>query len=632
MSGSLNGQSSFNCRSDGDDPKDDKRSGPGALITWPQLFSMAMLPFHMQRASFASPSVVTAVLILACSSFLAGQTAPPGSGQTKIRKEYNVLIPMRDGIRLSSNIYRPDSEGKFPVVLVRTPYGKDSKAVSGQAEYFAQHGYAYVTQDVRGRYDSEGDFTVLANEAHDGYDTIEWFAKQSWSNGNVGTFGGSYLSWNQWLAAEERPPHLKAMVVQSTPPDIFDVAWSGAFSINNIFWCILLDGRTNQDLSVYDEHLSSHLPVSTMNEVAGRHLDKTFQAWIQHDSFDDFWRVQGYQNRLSRVNVPVLHLDGWYDMRDVSATLSNYNTILKGGLAPQRVVIGPWEHAGYDARKIGDIDFGPEAVIDRKALFLTWYDCYLQQKNCEEIKRIPPLKVFLLGENRWQDEQEWPPKRAQATQFYFHSQGHANTSTGDGGLTRTLPGNEPADHYIYDPNDPTTVILQSNSGKDALSADQRKAESRPDMLVFTSPPLDAPLEVSGHIQARLWAASSAPDTDWVVRLVDVHPDGHAQRLLDEIVRARYRESTTFARSYEKFSLLTPGKIYDYDIDIGDIANVFLKGHRIRVEIASSFFPLYSRNLNTGKDNLTTTELKPAHQTLYHDAEHPSQITLPLVPH
>jgi hypothetical protein len=244
---------------------------------------------------------------------------------------------------------------------------------------------------------------------------------------------------------------------------------------------------------------------------------------------------------------------------------------------------------------------------------------------------MPPVKIFLMGENRWRNEQEWPPNRARQTPFYFHSQGHANTLTGDGTLSSTAPPKEPSDHYTYSPKDPTTVVLQSASGKDALTADQRKAESRPDMLVFTSAAAETPLEVSGHIQVKLWATSSAPDTDWVVRLVDVHPDGYAQRLVDEIVRARYREAPTFARSYQRFSLLAPGKIYEYSIDVGDIANVFLKDHRIRIEIASSFFPLYSLNLNTGQNNLISTDTQPAHQTVYHDAEHPSQIILPIVP-
>jgi len=573
-------------------------------------------------------------LLLARAS--AQSSAAAGETLFKVHKEYNVLIPMRDGIRLAAHIYRPEAKGRFPVIVSRTPYGKDSKSIFSMAEFFAQHGYAYVTQDVRGRYDSEGEFTVLTHEAQDGYDTIEWLARQPWSSGSVGTFGGSYLSWDQWLAAEQQPPHLKAMVVQSTPPDIFQVAWRGAFFINGLFWCLLLDGRTNQDLSVYDEHLTDHLPVSTLDEAARRHLDKTFRAWVQHDSLDDFWKPQSYEDNLARVNVPVLHLDGWYDMRDVSVTLKNYNRLLhEAGSAAarqgQRVVIGSWEHGGYAARKIGDIDFGPEAVIDGKRLLLKWYDCFLQEKNCDETAKIPPVRIFVLGENKWRDEQEWPPKRAQITPFYFHSQGHANTSAGDGSLSHIAPGNEPKDEYTYDPRDPTTMVLQSASGVDAMTADQRKAELRPDMLVFTSAAAETPVEVSGHIQVKLWAASSAPDTDWVVRLVDVHPDGYAQRLLDEIVRARYRELPPYTQSYQQFSLLTPGKIYQYSIDLGDIANVFLKGHRIRVEIASSFFPVYSRNLNTGRDNLTTTETQTAHQTIYHDAEHPSQILLPVIP-
>jgi len=581
-------------------------------------------------------TAIACVLCLLPARASAQNSAATDEAQFKVHKEYNVLIPMRDGIRLAAHIYRPEAKGRFPVIVSRTPYGKDSKSIFSMAEFFAQHGYAYVTQDVRGRYDSEGEFTVLVNEAQDGYDTIEWLARQPWSSGSVGTFGGSYLSWDQWLAAERQPPHLKAMVVQSTPPDIFHVAWRGAFFTNSLFWCLLLDGHTNQDLSVYDEHLTDHLPISNLDEAAGRHLDKTFRAWVQHDSLDDFWKPQSYEENLAHVNVPVLHLDGWYDMRDVSATLKNYNRLLHeaGSTAArqgQRVVIGPWAHAGYDKRKIGDIDFGPEAVANGKALLLQWYDCFLQNKNCDGIAKIPPVRIFVLGENKWRDEQEWPPKRAQITPFYFHSQGHANTSAGDGSLSNIAPVNEPKDVYTYDPKDPATVVLQDSSGKDALTADQRKAESRSDMLVFTSTAAEAPIEVSGHIQVKLWAASSAQDTDWVVRLVDVHPDGYAQRLLDEIVRARYRELPSFTQSYRRFSLLTPGKIYQYSIDLGDIANVFLKGHRIRVEIASSFFPLFSRNLNTGKDNLTTTEMQPAHQTICHDAEHPSQILLPVIP-
>lgn len=293
-----------------------------------------------------------------------------------VRAEFNVMIPMRDGVKLAADILRPDRPGKFPVLLSRTPYGKYSKASYQQAQYFAQHGYVYVNQDVRGRFDSEGDFEVLVNEGRDGYDSIEWLAAQPWSDGNVGTFGGSYGAWDQFLTAEEQPPHLRAMVVQSTPPDIFLTAWwHGAFFMNELFWCALVDDRVNQELSMYgDPQIPLSLPVINMDQKLGRRLDKTFRAWIEHDTYDGFWRRQAYQANLPRVRVPVLHVDGWYDFHDVSATLANYNALTSSAASAlargnQRVVIGPWWHGSYEQRKAGAIDFGPEAAIDRKALY-----------------------------------------------------------------------------------------------------------------------------------------------------------------------------------------------------------------------------------------------------------------------
>lgn len=544
------------------------------------------------------------------------------------------MIPTRDGVKLAADIQRPDAPGKFPVILGRTPYGRYSKEAFARAEYFAQRGYVYVNQDVRGRFDSEGDFEVLVNEGRDGYDTIEWLARQPWSDGNIGTFGGSYESWDQWLAAEQQPPHLRTMIVQSTPPDIFLTAWwRGAFEMNTIFWCVLLDGRVNQELSVYsDPQIMLHLPVVTMDEALGRRLEKTFRLWIEHNIFDDFWKRQSYQAEISRVTVPVLHVDGWNDLRDVSATLQNYNTMVRQGGSDaarknQRVIIGPWAHGNYDHQKIGPIDFGPDAVIDRKALYLKWYDCYLENKHCDQVQAQAPVRIFTMGENRWRDEQEWPPRRARVMPYYFHSQGHANTSSGDGRLTLTSPATEPADRYTYDPHDANTLDMGED---DAFTQDQRKPEAKNDMLVFTSDVLEAPVEVSGPIQVKLWAASSAPDTDWVARLVDVHPDGYAQRLVDTIVSARYHGESAYPRSQSDFSLLSPGVIREYTLDLWDISNLFQKGHRIRVEIASAYLPIFARNLNTGENNLTATEMQPAQQTIYHDSAHPSRILLPIV--
>jgi len=408
---------------------------------------------------------------------------------------------------------------------------------------------------------------------------------------------------------------------------------NGAFQINDIFWCALLDGHINQDLSLTDPQVAFHLPVNTMDEAMGRRLEKTFRAWMEHPTFDDFWQRQAYTAHLAKVTVPVLHLDGWYDYRDISATLHNYNFMIREGGSPearrnQRVVIGPWAHGGYDQRKHGDIDFGPDSVIDRKALFLSWYDCHLEKKNCDRIASQPPVRIFVMGENHWRDEQEWPLRRAQPTKYYLHSEGHANSSGGDGRLSLAIPAAERADHYSYDPRDPNVIQMEPG---DSLSADQRKAEERQNMLVFTSETLEAPLEVSGPIQVKLWTASSARDTDWVARLIDVHPDDYAQRLTDAIVRAKYHGDSEYPRSPSEFFLQSPGVAREYTLDLWDISHVFLKGHRIRVEIASGFLPLFSRNLNTGEDNLTTTKTQTAEQTVYHDAEHPSYITLPIVP-
>jgi putative CocE/NonD family hydrolase len=553
----------------------------------------------------------------------------------KVRHEFNVMVPMRDGIKLAADVSRPDAEGKFPVILARTPYGKFSRAAFEQAEYFAQRGYVYVNQDVRGRYDSEGEFEVLVNEGRDGHDTIEWLARQSWADGNVGTYGGSYLAWDQWLAAEEQPPHLRAMVVQSTPPDIYLTAWwNGAFSINSLFWCLLLDGRVNQELSVYtDPAIQLHLPVNTLDQAFGRRMDKTLHAWIEHATFDEFWKRQAYQDRLSRVTVPVLHVDGWYDFRDVSATLENYNRMIREATSPvakqnQRVIIGPWAHGNYDHQKLGDIDFGTEAVIDRKALYLKWFDHHLKKKDYELVEAQAPVRIFVMGANRWRDEQEWPLQRARMTPYFFHSDGHANSSAGDGRLTPAAPIAEPVDHYTYDPLDATVLAMGPG---ESLTADQRKPESRSDMLVFTSEALEAPVEVSGRIRVKLWAGSSAPDTDWVARLVDVHPDGYAQRLTDGIVRARYAEKSQYRRSHDELPPITPGTAREYTLDLWDISNVFLKGHRIRVEIASAYLPIFARNLNTGENSLTSTAAQRAQQTIYHDAAHPSHVVLPVVP-
>lgn len=501
--------------------------------------------------------------ILICLAWMAilntgmGQkTEPSGAVSYKVKWEYNVLVPMRDGVKLSANISRPDDEGHFPVIVDRTPYGKNRKPFFDNAAYFAQHGYVYVMQDCRGRYDSEGEFNPWIQERHDGYDTIEWAARQPWSDGKVGTTGGSYGAWDQMFAAEEQPEHLKTMIVISTPPDIYRAAYQdGAFGLQTLDWAIIVDGRTFQEYPSDLAEAYLHLPVNSMDKAAGRSMPETFRAWTQHETYDDYWKQRSFLNKLSRINVPVLHIDGWYDSPD--ATFENYNGMIAQGARAsgrQKVILGPWLHSTFSSSKVGDIDFGPDAPIDLKAASLDWYDCQLKGLNCDQAYADGPIKLFVMGENRWRSEKEWPLKRAQLTPFYFHSTGHANTRSGDGSLSKELPTKEPADSFTYDPKDP----VPSTDDPAAMGArsvlDERPVELRKDVLMFTSAVLQEPVEVTGPIRIKLWAASSAKDTDWAAKIIDVHPDGEAQRLQDGILRARTRESE------EHPSLLTPGKI------------------------------------------------------------------------
>lgn len=578
---------------------------------------------------------MTCWVLVVIGAFSAEALAQGDAGQSqaeyKVKKQYNVQIPMRDGVKLSADVYRPEADGKFPVILCRTPYSNDSKAQFDFGMYFASHGYVYMAEDSRGRLDSGGTFLPLFDEGRDGYDTIEWAAGQPWSTGKVGTIGGSYAGWNQWLAAVEGNDHLKTMISIVTPPDPFlNVPYqNGAFLLGMADWMILIDGRSIQDLSSYDlVSLYRHLPVRTMDEAAGRHAN-WWREWTDHNSYDEYWKKVSYQDKFERVKVPVLHVTGWYDDDQVGA-LVNYPGMLARGGSPearsgQKLLIGPWPHRVNAGRKLGDIDFGPDATIDINGVYLRWFDCQLKAIGCRQLMNEAPVRLFIMGDNRWRDESEWPLSRAQVKSFYFTSQGKANSFMGDGGLTEAKPGNDPPDHFTYDPANPVPFILVPGALQLGTTEDQRAVESRQDVLVYTSAVLEQAIEVTGPVRVKLWAASSAPDTDWTGKLIDVHPNGYAQRLLDGIMRARFRES------YERPSVLQSNQVYEYTIDLWATSNVFQKDHRIRLEISSSSFPKYTRNLNTGENNETSTAMRIAQQTIYHDAAHPSHVLLPIIP-
>jgi putative CocE/NonD family hydrolase len=550
----------------------------------------------------------------------------------EIRIDRDIRVPMRDGITLSADIYRPRQEGRYPAIVIRTPYGKTTKAIYENGTYFAERGYAVIYFDVRGRGDSDGEFVPYRSEAQDGYDCIEWAAAQPWCTGDVGTMGGSYLARVQWLAAVTQPPHLKAMICSVTPSDPF-VEWpTGVPTPHHLCWLYMTSGRVMQNVDVVDwESIYWHLPLETMDELTGR-PSRHWREEFAHPCLDDWWKHISYQTQFHKVDVPVLHISGWYDDEQVGTPL-NFIGMTRGAASEkarssQKLLMGPWPHQINASTRLGEIDFGPDSLIDLKGYQLRWFDYWLKAKQ-NGIMDEPAVRLFVMGENRWREEREWPLARTEWTKYHIHSRGKANSRFGDGWLSPDAPaadGREAAtDRYLYDPANPVPFITDPTSVQIGGPDDYAAIERRDDVLVYSTEPLAEDVEVTGPVKMELYAASSAADTDFMVKLLDVWPNGFAQRLTDGMVRARFRDGM------DKPSLIEPGKIYKYEIDCWNTSHVFLKGHRIRIEIASSAFPKYDRNPNTGAPLGKTDEMIVAEQTIYHDADHPSAIVLPIIP-
>ncbi|MBI2941647.1 MAG: CocE/NonD family hydrolase [Chloroflexi bacterium] len=576
----------------------------------------------------------------------------------------NVPIPMRDGVRLYADVYRPVAPGRYPVLLMRTPYGKSLVAsIAGALDPVraTRAGYVIVAQDTRGRFTSEGDFTPWIYEGRDGYDTIEWCAAQSWSTGAVGTYGGSYVGFVQWLAARERPPHLKAMVPLLTFADLRTDLWyvGGALALGVVAsWYLgavapdrLMRERPARERYAADLErllddidrlgpLLRQLPLAEFHPFAGDSLAPGFFDVIAHAEDPAFWAPTDIAAHHDEITVPALNVGGWYDIF-LGATIRNYVGMRQRGgqsqeqeaRAGQRLLIGPWDH-GPLTNVVGEHDFGIRSarlMIDLDGIMLRWFDYWLKGE-ANGVDAEPPVRLFVMGENRWRTESDWPPARARMTRYYLHSGGRANTLRGDGQLSTEPPGaTVPPDHYLYDPHDPVPTrggpLCCSRAILPGGAYDQRPIEERADVLVYSAPPLDTPVEVTGPITVHLWAQSSAPDTDFTAKLVDVGPCGYARNLVDGVIRARYR------RGLDRPKLLEPGEVAEYTIDLWATSNVFQPGHRIRLEISSSNFPRIDRNPNTGHPLGTDREadLRPAMQTIYHDAARPSHVVLPIVP-
>lgn len=546
----------------------------------------------------------------------------------EVRILFNQRVPMRDGVTLSADVYLPAGEPcKRPVILTRTPYLKSNMLVVERAQQYVKSGYVFVAMDVRARGDSDGEnFNPYFNEGRDGYDSVEWCAAQEWSDGNVGTQGGSYLGTIQWLTALEQPPHLRAMVVLVPPSDPFVETPTGVPSPIHLCWLHYVSGRVTQPMDAVNwEQIYTHLPLLTMDEQAGR-VDWRWRTNFEHTRLDEYWQPLCYQQRFEELSIPVLHISGWYDDEQVGTPLNYIGMTTRGATtearSSQRLLMGPWGHNVNSSSKMGELDFGSQAVIDLHGEVVRWFDRWLRGTA----KTDAPVRIFIMGENAWRDEQEWPLARAQWTPFYLRGHGQANSRFGDGTLSITAPdAHEPADSYTYDPGHPTPFITDAISSQVGGADDYSAIQRRDDVLVYETEPLEQDTEVTGPVRVDLYASSSALDTDFMAMLIDVWPNGFRQRLCDGMVRARFRDGM------EHPTLIEPGRIYRYSIDCWNTAQVFKAGHRICLQISSSAFPKYDRNLNTGADLGVTSEFVSAEQRIYHDATHPSALVLPVIP-
>lgn len=576
--------------------------------------------------------------VLVAAALHAAETYP-------VVLQHGIEVKMRDGVTLRADIYRPKADGRFPVLLQRTPYNKSGGAAFGMMA--ASQGYIVIIQDVRGRFTSDGEWYPFKNEPNDGYDTVEWAAALPYSSGKVGMWGGSYVGATQMLAAIAHPPHLAGICPVVTSSNYheswtyqggafeqwFNQSWTSGLAHDTLNRTVAKN--TNAVLGEWKLPINSY-PLFNFPEASGipsnsNALAPYYLDWLAHPAYDDYWKSISIEEHFTDITVPVLTIAAWYDIF-LGGSLHNFIGVkAHGGSEAARraqhllVVVGG--HAG-SGQKIGDVDFGPAAIENAEDdATLSWYD-YLFKGVQNDFSR-KPVKIFVMGINQWRDEDDWPLARTQSTKYFLHSSGGANSVSGNGSLSTSAPRSEPFDHYVYDPSKPVPTIggpLCCDSSHLAPGPkDQRAVEGRDDVLVYSTPVFSQDTEVTGPISLELYANSSAVDTDFTAKLVDVAPDGFAQNLTEGIIRARYRDSR------EKSSLMNPGQVYKFTIDVWSTSNVFRKGHVLRLEISSSNFPRFDRNLNTGEDAASAQRFVSATNAVYHDAEHPSALILPVVP-
>jgi len=632
----------------------------------------------MLKISF-SPRRLAAQVVLFCVAFAAlaqAQSQP----QYEVQATKNVMVPMRDGVKLVADIYRPaqngkPAEGRFPVLLVRTPYTRAFQD-RANAAFFVPRGYVFIVQSIRGRYGSEGHWRFFRDDPADGFDTAAWIAAQPWSDGSIGMLGGSYDGGTQHAMALAHPPALKALVplVAATNVGRYGLRHNGAFELRFFTWLFTIgnpvdspqypayypgDEETQRALAQNARNYKQYMmappfrPGTTPLRLAPDY-DSELAEIMSHGDYDAYWKNIGVDvlNHLQEhKDIPMHHVSGWYDSWDINTANVNYTNLARTKKSPQHLTMGPWTHTGLGQSFAGEAEFGPEAKVDISQLELAWMDRWLKGIQ-NGVEKEGPVRIFVMGggdghktpEGRlfvgghWRTEREWPLKRAVDTPYYLHA---------DHSLGTEKPRAGKPSQYKFDPKNPAPSIggnVSSQMGAMEAGAfdqhcrpevlgckDQQSLSKRSDVLVFQSEPLKEDMEVTGPLVVTLWASSSAPDTDFTAKLVDVYPpskdfpDGVKLNIGDSIVRARYRDSL------EKATLMKPGQIYKFRIELYPTSILLAKGHRIRVDISSSNFPRFDVNPNTGEPLNQNTKTAVATNTIYHDAEHPSNIVLPVIP-
>ncbi len=560
--------------------------------------------------------------------------------------EEQVMIPMRDGTRLAASIMRPAAGHPVPTVLIRSPYDKTAQRL--QQAQWADAGYAFVRQDVRGRYDSEGEFYPFRNDPADGFDTVEWVAAQPWSDGKVGQIGASHVGTVQYLVAPSAPPHLTAAAPEFAPASVYHYWWwqGGAFRLSfNVSWAILLASDnvrhypnrsalltkardevwvTPDEMKALDiKPLYREWTYANFPAIEGVFGNDWFNEFMRHAEYGPFWRPYDFHTQHGEFDLPMLHAGGWYDTF-LQGTIDSYTGLRAKAKTErtrqaQKLIVGPWQHVTWGRSTVGDLDYGPEVNSREPFQYRKrWFDHWLKGE-ANSVMAEAPVLIFVMGENVWRPENEWPLARARRERLFLHAGGALNGSE---------PSSEAPRTFAYDPRDPVITLggcewVNYPSGP----YDQAPLDGRADVLTFQTEPLAADLEVTGQVFVHLFASTAAADTDFTAKLVDVWPDGRAWNICDGIVRARYRDSLSQPSPVE------PGRPYEFVIDLWSTSQVFRAGHRIRLDVSSSNFPRFDPNPNTGFASFTPEgrDKVIAHNTIYFDHQRPSYLDLSIVP-